>query len=139
MPAGPARGERAGELLMKAFHDYPEKVRPLLPEGRRRRRALCWYLRFALSYCLKYGEVFVAEPGGVALVLKSGHIFTYPRIIAAGLLLGPLRMGFAAFWRLMKNENFLGVIRQRHAAPGSWYVWFVGVDPASQRRGVGGN
>lgn len=139
VPLDAARFELAGDLLVRAFHDYPDKVRPLFPEGRRRERSLSWYVRFALSYCFKYGEVSIAEPpDGVALFLKTGYTFTYPQIIAAGLLLGPLQMGFAAFWRLMKNENHLGEIRERFAQPGAWYVWFVGVDPAAQGRGVGG-
>ena len=133
-----ARFERARSVLAAAFRDYPA-VRALLPAGRRRAGALAWYVGFGVTYCLKYGEVYEAPThDGVAAFLKPGPHFTYPRLLAAGLLLGPLRLGFRPFWRLMQNDTYIGTLRVKHALPGSWYIWFVGVAPAAQGHGVGG-
>jgi ribosomal protein S18 acetylase RimI-like enzyme len=128
----------ARDVLAKAFGDYP-LVRALFPDGRRRARALSWYVGCALRYCMRYGGVYTAGAGkGVAAFLRAGNRFTYRRLIAAGFLPGPFRMGFAAFWQLMKNDVYAGTMRDRFAPPGFWYLWFVGVDPAAQGAGVGG-
>lgn len=132
-----ARLRRAREVLVGAFSDYP-LVQALFPAGRRREAALAWYADYALRYCAAHGVIFTTEkPDGVAACLTADHRFTRRGLIAAGLLLGPLRMGPTAFRRLMRNDAFLAEIRRRCAPPSAWYLWMVGVDPAVQRRGAG--
>jgi ribosomal protein S18 acetylase RimI-like enzyme len=133
-----ARLGRAREVLTAAFADYP-LVQELFPQGRRRAGALSWYADYALRYCSAHGEIFTAGAlDAVAACLRADHGFTRRGLIAAGLLLGPVRMGPAAFRRLMRNDAFLAEIRRRNAPQNSWYLWMVGVAPAAQRQGVGG-
>lgn len=132
-----ARLSRAREVLTAAFADYP-LVQEVFPDGRRRAGALSWYADYALRYCFARGEVFTTDAlDAVAACLGADHGFTRRGLIAAGLLLGPVRMGPTAFRRLMRNDAFLADIRRRHAPQNSWYLWLVGVAPAAQRHGVG--
>ncbi len=131
------RIERAAGVLARAFHDYP-LFRTLFPKEKRRERALFWYMSFILRYCSKYGEVFTtADDEGLLTVLTGAHQFTRRKLLAAGLLLGPLRMGIVPFWRMMKHNNYVGHVSSRLVPHDAWYLWIVGVDPAAQSKRLG--
>lgn len=132
-----ARIERASGVLAQAFHDYP-LFRALLPEEKRRARALRWYMGFILRYCTTYGEVLTtADDEGLLTYLTGHRPFTRRRLLAAGLLLGPLRMGVRPFWRMMQHNNYVGSVISRFVPHDAWYLWIVGVDPAAQRKRLG--
>lgn len=132
-----ARIERASGVLARAFHDYP-LFRELFPEQQRRERALFWYMGFILRYCTRYGEVFSTDDDeGLLTFLTGSRQFTRRKLLAAGLQLGPLRMGIVPFWRLMKHNNHVGRVCSRFVPPDAWYLWIVGVDPAAQSKRLG--
>lgn len=132
-----ARIQRASLVLAGAFHDYP-LFRALFPEEPRRERALAWYMGFILRYCDRFGEILCADGDEAMLTYLPGdRPFTRRKIIAAGLLLGPLRMGVAPFRQLMRHNNEVGGVIASLAPPGGWYLWIVGADPAAKSKRLG--
>lgn len=133
----PARIRRASAVLARAFQDYPQ-FRHLFPEQKRRARALLWYMGFVLRYCSRYGAVLAtAGDEGVLTLLTGPQQFTRRKLLAAGFLLGLLRMGPAPFWRMVRHNNHVGVASARFIPPGAWYLWLVGVDPAVRWKRLG--
>lgn len=132
-----ARIEHASVMLARAFHDYP-LFQTLFPEEKRRKRALIWYMGFTLRYCAMYGEIIATDGDeGLLTALTDRNPFTRRRLLAAGLLLGPLRMGIVPFWRMMQHNNYVGHAGSRFVPAGAWYLWIVGVDPDAQPKRLG--
>jgi ribosomal protein S18 acetylase RimI-like enzyme len=128
----------AAEVLALAFQHDPLSCY-VFPEEVRRGRVLRWMFHQHLRYGLHYGEVYTTEAvDGVAIWLPPGQTTqTLWRLLRTGALLAPLRFGWSACRRSM---TFLGVITtwHRHFAPDAhWYLFFLGVTPAQQGRGIG--
>ena len=55
-----------------------------------------------------------------------------------GLYVTPLKLGLAAYRRFDMYMNYADKLHKRHAPESHWYLWAIGVDAASQGRGIGG-
>ena len=59
------------------------------------------------------------------------------RMVRAGMILAPLKLGLAPFGRFMRLMNHLEHLHKRDAPPQHWHLQFVGVDPPHQGQGIG--
>jgi GNAT superfamily N-acetyltransferase len=125
-------------VYTRAFFDYP-MLAFYFPERKRRERYLEWYLGCAITYALRYGEVYTT-PGiaGVACWLPPGQTeMTLLRSILSGFFPTPWRMGRENYRRSEQNEVFMARIH-REILPGAhWYLWGLTVDPSQQGQGIG--
>lgn len=135
---GAADRKRVAALLARAFHDDPEMVYAF-PDDGERARLLPWLFGLNVGYALRYGEGYVT-PGweGAALWLPPGQTrFTLWRMLRAGMLAAPLRLG----WRRLRRLAALGTrtagMQQRHTSGPHWYLAQIGVEPALQHHGFG--
>lgn len=137
VPMVGARRTHAAAVLARAFHDYP-LFRMLFPEEKHRERALVWFMGFILRYCSRYGEIINTDGDeGLLTFIPGSCPVTRRKLMATGLLLGPLRMGIVPFYRMMKHNNYVAQVSSRLVPPGAWYLWMVGVDPAARNRRLG--
>ena len=135
-----SQAEEASRVLTRAFRDDPV-AHYLFPDNTRRVRLLQWYLGSAARYCLPYGEVYTTEElDSVAAWLPPGktRVSNYWHMFRSGMLLAPLKVRPATFFRLMALRAYTEVAHGRWAPERHWYLFVLGVEPSSQGRGVGG-
>lgn len=126
--------------LTRAFQDDPVS-RYLFPGDEERPRPLAWYLGSAVRYCQPYGEVYAAEGlDGVAAWLPPGktRVSNPWHMLRSGMLSAPLKVKPSAFSRLIALGAYAEAAHKRCAPGRHWYLLVLGVEPASQERGIGG-
>ena len=134
----PGRLSDAAEVLTLAFQHDPISCY-VFPEEARRGRVLRWMFHCHLRYGLRYGQVYTtAEVDGVAIWLPPGQTTqTLWRLLRTGTMPVPLRFGWSACRRSLA---FLGIITTWHrdyTPDAHWYLFYVGVTPEQQGRGIG--
>jgi ribosomal protein S18 acetylase RimI-like enzyme len=142
IPLLPAQRESSVSTLTAAFSD-DVMWRAILPDESERQRVMPMMWRGVIAYCQQYGIVSTTpDMQGIAAWTKPRH--------AHPTLWKQLRTGFLLPRSVMlmskpSRERFLGVMKQiealhRQLMPRPhWYLWALGVDPAHQRQGMGGD
>ena len=134
----PLRRGPAAEVLALAFHQDPIACY-VFPEEARRHRVLRWMFHCHLRYGLRYGEVYTTDRvDGVAIWLSPGQTTqTLWRLLRTGALPAPLRFGWSAFRRSMAFMDVATAWHRQYAPEAHWYLFYLGVTPAQQGRGIG--
>lgn len=138
---GAGQVDEAGEMLARAFFDDPSKVY-LTPSERKRKRILPWLMRVSVLYGRRYGEVYTTpnSVGGAAVWLPPGDEEMTPlRMLRAGMLPAPFKLGLRAFLRFLRATDHLDELHKRDVPDDHWYLILLGVDPERQGQGVGGS
>ncbi|MBN1978367.1 MAG: GNAT family N-acetyltransferase [Anaerolineae bacterium] len=133
-----ARRGRAGGVLAQAFRDDPAYI-VAMPRADKRADVLAWLFDRVVYYSLLYGEVYITSSlEGVVCWLPPGqtHV-TLWRVVRSGLHATPLRMGLAAYRRFDAYMGYADAFHARYAPESHWYLWAIGVAPASQGKGIG--
>jgi ribosomal protein S18 acetylase RimI-like enzyme len=130
--------DQAGALLAHAFHSNPGFLALLPDDSPAERLALCTPLltSFVRAVC-DYGHVELIEEGdavqAVALMFAPGQ---YPPPLGFRLRTTwpVLRTGLARARRFDRMDRYM---RKNHELAAHWYLWFLGVLPVQQGRGLG--
>jgi ribosomal protein S18 acetylase RimI-like enzyme len=132
------QAEAGAQVLARAFQHDPFLVYAL-PNAQRRSRVLPVLFRIVVRYCLRYGAIYTTSgTEGVACCLPPGQTTTSGRLALISLSAPPLQLGLTGLRRFLRASAVAEVAHTR-AAPGAhWYLWALGVDPACQGRGFGG-
>ncbi len=128
----------AQRTLERAFFDYPLMVYAC-PDVRPRARGVRALYTAILHDSLRYGEIYTS-PGveGVACWLPPNiPLPTIFREIRAGLLGLPMAFGWKAFRCLLEYGQWHTKLHHEFTKGPHWFLATIGVDPASQGRGVG--
>ncbi len=127
----------AAQALAAAFHDDP-MTQYLLPDERRRRRALPLYFGSVLRLSRGAGVIETASRNGrVEAAIVAMPPGTYPLPMLPQLR--EFRTLLACGWTAaVRNFRDLGPVEGAHPHEPFWYIMYLGVDPASQRGGLGG-
>jgi ribosomal protein S18 acetylase RimI-like enzyme len=128
----------AAEVLALAFHQDPIACY-VLPEETQRGRVLRWMFHCHLRYGLRYGAVYTtARIDGVAIWLSPGQTTqTLWRLLRTGALPAPVRFGWSAFRRSLAFMAVATAWHQQYAPEAHWYLFYLGVTPLQQGRGIG--
>lgn len=130
--------DQAGAVLAQAFHTNPGFLALLPDDSPAQRLALCTALltSFVRAVC-HHGHIELVEESGavqaVALMFAPGQ---YPPPFGFQLRTTwpVLRTGFARTRRFDRMDRYM---RKNHERAPHWYLWFLGVQPALQGRGLG--
>lgn len=136
-----AQVESSGLVLSRAFYDDPMMIW-ILPDDAKRPRGLDWFMTRAALYGHKFGDVYTTagKVDGNAIWLPPGDTdVPVMRLLRAGMLAAPLRLGMSPFGRFMKAMSFFEKLHHRDAPEKHWYLMVLGVDPSRQGQGVGGS
>lgn len=135
-----ARVDEAAALMARAFFDYP-MWQWVLPDEEHRRRALPISTRASIRWGLLLGESYALSdpmrglaiwaPAGMADrdVDPDGSKTDWASVVEA---IGP--EGIHRFDQMIEAQR---PVRERYMDARTWYLPWLGVDPASQRAGVG--
>ena len=134
----PSQKKQAAQVYTRAFFDYPMLVF-YFPDRKRRERYLEWYLGCAITYALRYGEVYTTpDVSGLACWLPPGQTeMTTLRSILSGYLLTPWIQGKEAYRRASQSEAFLAKMQREILPEPHWYLWGLTTDPSQQGKGIG--
>jgi ribosomal protein S18 acetylase RimI-like enzyme len=139
VPPTRSQTREVGEVLARALHEDPNWLW-ILPDESRRTRVLPWFMEVLARYCHKYGVVHTTagKVEGAALWIPPGkYPLSVVRLILAGMILVPLKLGRAAFGRFINGVNYEAELHKRDASPRHWYLATLGVDPPRQGLGIG--
>jgi hypothetical protein len=90
----PSQKKQAARVYTRAFFDYPMLVF-YFPDRKRRERYLEWYLGCAITYALRYGEVY-NHPGrqrAGLLAAAGANRNDHPALHSIGILSDPMGIG----------------------------------------------
>ena len=126
----------ASAVLARAFQNDPAWVW-LIPDENRRGRLLPWLFR--TGYDITVGDMYApaGDVLGVARWLPPGRAAirvgpTLRALVATRLRLGAATTQFLAYGQAVEE------LRSDVAGGPHWYLAGLGVEPAAQRRGIGG-
>jgi hypothetical protein len=133
-----AQTDAGAHLLARAFQQDPLMVY-VLPNIQRRRRLLPVLFGIVVRYCLRYGAIYTTSGlGGVVCCLPPGQTTTIGRLARISLSNPPVPLGPTGLRRFLRASSASDQAHKQ-AAPGAhWYIWALGVDPARQGHGFGG-
>jgi ribosomal protein S18 acetylase RimI-like enzyme len=135
----PGQEQAAIAVLGRAFND-DALTRFLAPDDRTVLRFMPAFGALVIKYCQRHGEVWTApDVTGVAAWLPPGK--TSPSIagmLQAGLPKVILRLGWGGMQRLNEVIEYAEKVHKQVVPGPHWYLWGLGVDPAHQRQGIGG-
>jgi ribosomal protein S18 acetylase RimI-like enzyme len=128
----------AQDALERAFFDYPLMVYAC-PHEQARRRGVRSLYAVILRDAERYGEIYTtAGVEGIACWLPPGTpLPTLWREIRAGLLGLPFAFGWKAFQCLLEYGQWHTKLHHEFMKGPHWFLATIGVDPASQGKGVG--
>jgi ribosomal protein S18 acetylase RimI-like enzyme len=127
-----------GDLFACAFLNDP-LYEYIFPEAATRETLAAWDLGKTVHYGIRFGEVYATSTlSGCAVWLPPGETdFTEERMAQIGMLDSARHIGADAEKRLMtfvaESEEF----HKRVTPHPHWYLVLLGVDPPSQREGIG--
>jgi len=129
----------AGATLARAFHDDPLMIYAI-PDAAERTRLLPDVYARMIRFGTLTGEVYVTAGTleGVALWLPPNVKWTRENIEASGMHETPAVIGNDAYQRYRDVVGREWQARERDMPTACWYLFLLGVEPRSQRRGLGG-
>lgn len=130
---------RAIPMLGRAFHNDPLSIY-IYPDEAERKRRLPLMFEIALRYSLRYGEVTTTPDitGAACWLPPENTTVTIKRLLGIGALGISLKMGVTGMQRMSHAEDYMKEIHHRCLVGPHWYLWVLGVEPASQGQGLGG-
>jgi ribosomal protein S18 acetylase RimI-like enzyme len=135
-----AEADAATESLVQAFAEDP-LLAYLLPDAASRSRRAFHCLGAVVRYGLLFGEVYATSPNmeGVAVWLPPEESNpSFRKMLRAGVARLPITAGVRCTWRFWKLECHLSAVWDRHGRMPHWYLALLGVLPAAQGCGHGG-
>ena len=138
-PLLPVRYAQAGAVLARAFHDDPVWSY-LCPDAERRPGQLAWMFERWARVVAPLGAGYITRGGeGVAIWLPPEHgpdVGLCP-LVRSGLIWAPFKFGLG--WLRRSAAIAVDAARRQRAdlVEPHWFLDVLGVDPDSQRCGVG--
>ncbi|HEY6417513.1 MAG TPA: GNAT family N-acetyltransferase [Candidatus Binataceae bacterium] len=134
-----ARIGAAGAVLARAFHDDP-LMTYAIPDAAERARLLPEVYARMIRFGHLAGEVHATAEAleGVAVWLPPNAKWTRENIEASGMHQIAAIIGDGAYQRYREVVGREWQARERDMTAPCWYLFLIGVEPAHQRRGLGG-
>jgi ribosomal protein S18 acetylase RimI-like enzyme len=129
---------QAAAMLTRAFFDDP-KLTHLIPDISTKKELSRYLFEFELRYGMNYGDVYTTSPAveGVAVWLPSAKSeITFWRAFRSGGRILQKCLGKQIMDRLMSFSTEIDILHKKHAPHRHYYLFFIGVDPAYQKKRV---
>lgn len=125
----------AVRILSQAFEDN-QSVNYVVRQGPNRDRRIEQLIAYSFDVCLEFGDVWITDDDkGCALIFYPEKKTASLKTISWDINLAINVIGFRKLSSVMRRE---AKVRSFHSVEPFSYLWFIGVSPEAQRRGVGG-
>lgn len=122
------------ELLVQCFYDS-KSIQYIMEQNTKHKRHIKALMSYAFDYCFNFGEIFLSEDKlACALVLYPEKKIVSIDSIWRQLNFVVKSSGALYFKKISARQK---VIRQIHPHDLKFHLWFMGVKPDMQRRGLG--
>lgn len=122
------------DILSESF-DSNKSVNYVVKQDAQRKDRIRSLMEYSFNVCLDSGEIWISDDNlACALLLFSEKKTTTLRSILWDLNLAINAIGLTRIFEVLKRES---QIKQNHPKDPFTYLWFIGVDPQAQKRGVG--
>ncbi len=125
-------------VLGRAFGQDP-KMTYFTADTEERHALARHILAFELRYGIQYGEAYAPSPAmeGVAVWLPAEKAeITFRRAIRAGVFSLRRHIGEDVLQRILVFSEYIDAPHREHLPGPHWYLFFIGVDPDRQGKGV---
>lgn len=122
------------EILSHSFDDN-KSVNYVINQNRSRKRRISRLMEYSFDYCNMFGEVFLSDDkNACALAVLPDKKKTSLKSILLDVKLALTCLGLANLKKAMDREARIKTI---HPADPMYYLWFIGVRPEVQNKGIG--
>lgn len=135
----PSEISQASQTLARAFFDYPD-LSYYFPNPEKKLPQLTWMLRSGLVQTSRIGKVLKTEDslGILAMLLPYSRRLNFWDLLASETFIAPFIMSRESLNRMRFCENYyLEKHHQLLAGKPHYYIWYLGVEPVSQGKGIG--
>ena len=127
---------RIVDILTMSF-DANKSVNYIVKQDRKRVQRLRKLMKYSFEVCFLFGDVFLSEDkNACALILLPDKKKTTFKSVLLDIKLIYFSTGVANISKALKRES---EIKKHHPADPIYYLWFIGVDPNVQNKGIGSN
>jgi GNAT superfamily N-acetyltransferase len=122
------------ELLTRSF-EANKSVNYIVRQDNNRKAYLRALMAYSFDVCLLFGEIWLSpDRHACALVLFPDHKRTTLKSIRLDILLIFNAIGIAGISKTLSRES---QVRKKQPKIPMVYLWFIGVDPLYQHKGIG--
>jgi hypothetical protein len=122
------------DILSQSFLDN-KSVNYAIKQDKKREQHIRKLMEYSFDICSLFGEVFISEDKrGCALVVMPDKKKTTLNSVLLDIKLVFAAIGIANVKKAMKREAAISKIHPEEAL---YYLWFIGVHPSEQGKGVG--
>ncbi|WP_026898558.1 GNAT family N-acetyltransferase [Daejeonella oryzae] len=122
------------DLLTCAFTDN-QSVNYIIKQDEKRLKRIKALMSYSFEICKLFGEVYLSDDDhACALIVYPHKKRTSFKSILLDIQLIYNCIGFFHIGRALKRELKIGKIQPKEK---KYYLWFIGVDPAYQSKGIG--
>lgn len=123
------------EILVRSFDDN-KSVNYIVRQDRSRVRRLTRLMEYSFDYCQLFGEVFLSDDRkGCMLAVLPDRKRTTLASIMLDVRLALTCVGLSNLGKVMDRET---KVKNVHPRESFYYLWFIGVEPSEQNKGIGG-
>lgn len=132
--ADTADKSRVIEILTNSFEDN-KSVNYIIKQDQNRVQRIRTLMAYSFDICQMFGDVFLSDDkNGCALILMPDKKKTTFRSISLDAKLAISAISLSNIKKAMSREVAINKI---HPEGPIYYLWFIGVDPSQQGRGIG--
>ncbi len=133
--ARPEDRELIIRLLTRSFEDNLS-VNYIIRRDHKKQSRIRTLMEYSLDQCAMFGEVLLSDDRmGCALILYPHHKRTDLKTIFMDIKLIAGAVGITGLRKTLEREKQIKKMRPDERMA---YLWFIGVDPDQQHRGIGG-
>lgn len=122
------------DILSKAF-DTNKSINYLVKQDSKRDNRIKALMEYSFDICYSFGQVFLSnDKKACALVLFPDNKKTTLKSVLLDLKLAFSCIGLTRIKRVLDREAKVKSLQPKEPF---YYLWFIGVDPAYHRRGIG--
>lgn len=122
------------DILEKSFDDN-RSVNYVVKQDEKRRERIKGLMDYSFNVCNAFGEVWISDDQqACALILHPDRKRTSLRTLIWDLRLALFVIGIDRVGTVLKRES---MIKAKHPKEPFSYLWFIGVNPQRQNKGIG--
>lgn len=121
-------------ILASSFDDN-RSVNYIIKQDKKRAQRIKRLMEYSFDVCMTFGDVFLsADKKACALILMPNKKKTNLKSMLLDIKLITSCIGISNIKKVVKRES---KINKLHPKELMYYVWFIGVDPKEQNKGIG--
>ncbi len=126
--------ELVKEILSNSF-DENQSINYVVKQDAKRKNRVNDLMKYSFDLCMEFGEVFIDNSNnGCVLVLFPHRKKTTFKAVTLDATLANSAIGLTRIFTVLGRES---KIKKFHPKTPFAYLWFIGVDPEFQKKGIG--